>query len=298
MLATWRYRPRDTFIQRLDPRTRLLFLFSVIFALTIPEIWDFRIIIPLFVLSLTLYFLARIEWKDVRRAWIFILVLVVFIVGLNGLLSGRGGPSSVVQVESPTLFTIPFYIPGTQWGFSVPITINKLWFAIVQMSRMLTMAILAIPIPYTMDPNIYGVAFRRMGASDKFSFAMDLAFRFLPTFARDFSTTVDAQRARGYEMEALKGGIVAKLRRLAPLIIPVTMQATVTGEDVIDAMDLRAFDTNKRTWIKDKELHYALHDYFMLGLGASIFVACCLLKWVFGVGGFFVPDFFFALLGY
>ena len=181
------------------------------------------------------------------------------------------------------VFKVPFYIPGTEWGFSVPVTVNKAWFGIVQMSRMLTMAILAIPIPYTMDPNIYGVAFRRMGASDKFSFAMDLAFRFLPTFARDFTTTVDAQRARGYEMEALKGGIVAKLRRLAPLIIPVTMQATVTGEDVIDAMDLRAFDTNKRTWIK--ELHYARRDYFMLGLGASIFVTCCLLKWVFGVGG-------------
>jgi energy-coupling factor transport system permease protein len=163
---------------------------------------------------------------------------------------------------------------------------------------MLTMAILAIPIPYTMDPNIYGVTFRRLGASDKFSFAMDLAFRFLPTFARDFTTTVDAQRARGYEMEVLKGGIAAKLRRLAPLIIPVTMQATVTGEDVIDAMDLRAFDTSKRTWIKAKELFYARRDYFMLSLGAAIFVGCCLLKWVFGIGGFFVPDFFFALLGY
>ncbi len=290
MLATWRYRVRDTFIQRLDPRTRLIFLFSVILGLTIPEIWDYRIIVPLFVLSLTLYFMARIEWKDVRRAWIFIIVLVVFIVGLNGVISGRGGPSSVVQVESPTLFIIPL--------INVPITINKVWFAIVQMSRMLAMAVLAIPIPYTMDPNIYGVTFRRMGASDKFSFSMDLAFRFLPTFARDFSTTVDAQRARGYEMDVLKGGIVAKLRRLAPLIIPVTMQATVTGEDVIDAMDLRAFDTNKRTWIKSKELNYAPRDYIMIGLGASIFVACCLLKWVFGVGEFFVPDFFFAFLGY
>jgi energy-coupling factor transport system permease protein len=39
------------------------------------------------------------------------------------------------------------------------------------------------------------------------------------------------------------------------LIIPVTMQATVAGEEVIDAMDLRAFGTNKRTWLK--ELHYA-----------------------------------------
>ena len=76
------------------------------------------------------------------------------------------------------------------------------------------------------------------------------------------------------------------------------MQATITGEDVIDAMDLRAFDTNKRTWIKSKELNYARRDYFMLGLGATIFVGCCLLKWVFGIGEFFVPDFFFALLGY
>jgi len=288
MLATWKYRQRDTFIQRLDPRTRFIYFFSVVLALTIPEIWDYRIILPLFALSLTLYFLARIEWKDVKRAWIFILVLVVFIVGLNGLLSGRGGPSSVVQVESPTLFVVPL--------INVPVTMNKLWFAIVQIIRMLTMAILALPIPYTVDPNIYGVTFRRMGASDKFSFSMDLAFRFLPTFSRDFSTTVDAQRARGYEMEILKGGVVAKLRRLAPLIIPVTMQATVTGEDVIDAMDLRAFDTSKRTWIK--ELHYAPRDYFMIGLGVSIFVACCTLKWVFGIGEFFVPDFFYALLGY
>ena len=298
MLATWRYRPRDTFIQRLDPRTRLIFLFSVIFGLTIPEIWDYRIITPLFALSLTLYFLARIEWKDVWRAWVFILVLVVVIVGVNGVLSGRGGPDSVREVATQILFEVPFFIPGTGWGFSVPITIGKAWFGVVQMTRMLAMAILAVPIPYTMAPDVYGVSFRRMGASDKFSFAMDLAFRFLPTFARDFTTTVDAQRARGYEMEVLKGGIVAKLRRLAPLIIPVTMQATVTGEDVIDAMDLRAFDTNKRTWIKDVELKYASRDYFMLSLGAVIFVSCCILKWVFGIGGFFVPDFFFRILGY
>ncbi|MDK1081484.1 MAG: energy-coupling factor transporter transmembrane component T [Anaerolineae bacterium] len=296
MLATWKYRPRDTFIQSLDPRTRLIFLFCVIFGLSIPQIWDYRIIVPIFALSLTLYFIARIEWIDVRRAWIFIIVLVIFIVGLNALLSGRGGPPSVLQTQSPTLFEVQFYIPGTKLGFTVPITIVKLWFAIVQITRMLTMAILVIPIPYTMDPNIYGVAFRRMGVSDKISFAMDLAFRFLPTFARDFATTVDAQRARGYELETLKGGIAAKLRRLAPLIIPVVMQATVTGEDVIDAMDLRAFDTNKRTWIK--ELHYSSRDQIMLGLGVSIFVACCLLKWVFGIGGFFVPRFFFALFGY
>lgn len=296
MLVTWKYRPRNTFIQSLDPRTRLIFLFCVVFALTIPEIWDYRIIFPLFVLSLTLFLMARIEWKDVKRPLIYIFILVFFIVGLNGLLAGRGGPSSVFDPNSPLLFEIPLVIPGTDWGWRVPVTVSKAWFAINQIARMLTMAFLAVPIPYTMDPNIYGTAFKRMGASDKVSFTMDLAFRFVPTFARDLTTTVDAQRARGYEMDKLKGGLVARIQRLAPLIIPVTMQSTVTGEEVIDAMDLRAFGTAPRTWLKD--LRYAPRDYAMIGLGVAIFILCCVLKWGFGIGGFFVPDFFTnALVG-
>ncbi len=294
MLVTWKYRPRNTIIQRLDPRTRLIFMVCIIFALTIPEIWDYRIILPLFLISLTLYLLARIEWKDVRRAWLYIFILVFFIVGLNGLLSGRGGPSSVTNLPSPVLFEVPIKIPFTNIGWDVPITVSKSWFAINQMVRMLCMAILAIPIPYTMDPNIYGTAFKRMGASDNVSFTMDLAFRFLPTFARDFTITMDAQRARGYEMDKLKGGVAGRIRRLAPLIIPVVMQSTVTGEEVIDAMDLRAFGTAPRTWLKD--LKYAARDYVLLGLGVAVFIACCILKWGFGIGGYFVPDFFTRLL--
>lgn len=287
MLVTWKYRPRNTFVQRLDPRTRFIFLACIILALTIPEIWDYRIILPMFLISLTLYLLARIEWKDIRRTWIFVFILVFFIVGLNGILSGRGGPSSVTTIPSPILFTIPL-VPA--WGWEVQITVSKLWFALNQVTRMLTMAIPAIMLPYTMDPNIFGTAFKRMGVSDKVSFTMDLAFRFMPTFARDFTITVDAQRARGYEIDKLKGGLVARIQRLAPLIIPVTMQSTVTGEEVIDAMDLRAFGTAPRTWLK--ELYYANRDYFMIGLGVAIFVTTCTLKWGFGIGEYFVPDWF------
>lgn len=286
MLVTWKYRPRNTFIQSLDPRTRFILLACIIFALTIPDIWDYRILVLLFLFSLTQFLMARIEWKDIRRSLFFISILVFFIVGLNGLLTGRGGPSSVADPNSPIIFQA--LIPGTTWGLTV--TISKLWFAMNQVIRILSMALPAILIPYTMDPNIYGTAFKRMGASDNVSFTMDLAFRFVPTFARDLTITIDAQRARGYEMEKLKGGLVAKIRRLAPLIIPVTMQSTVTGEEVIDAMDLRAFGTSPRTWLKN--LQYAPRDYFMIGLGIVIVVTCCVLKWGFGIGGFFVPEFF------
>ena len=123
MLVSWKYRPRNTFIQRLDPRTRFIFMVCIIFALTIPEIWDYRIIFPVFAISLTLYLMARIEWKDVRRAFIYIFILVFFIVGLNGLLSGRGGPSSVQDPLSPVLFVVPFKIPARGWV--VPVTVSK-----------------------------------------------------------------------------------------------------------------------------------------------------------------------------
>ncbi len=294
MLVTWKYRKRDTFIQKLDPRTRLIFMLCVIFGLSLSQIWDMRIILPIFLLSLTLYLMARIEWKDIKRTWIFIIILVVFIVGLNGLIAGRGGPTAVLQGESPTIFVISLKIPSTDFGFAIPITVSRAWFAVVQITRMLSMAILAIPIPFTMDPNIYGVTFRRMGVSDKVSFTMDLAFRFLPTLARDFTLTVDAQRARGYELESLKGGVVSRLRRLAPLIVPVTMQSTVTGEEVIDAMDLRAFGTAPRTWLK--ELHFSTRDYILIGLGIVILLGCFVLRYGFGIGEFWIPEFMYSLV--
>lgn len=295
MLVAWKYRPRDTFIQRLDPRARLTFLACIILAVSGAQVWDFRFLLPLFILSLVLYLLARIEWRDVWRAWAFILFLVIFIVGINGLLAGRGGPTAVLHDQSAVLFRSPtLYIPLTPWSITITITVVRSFFAITQIVRMLTMATLAIPIPYTMDPSVYGVAFRRMGLPDKASFTMDLAFRFIPTLGRDFLITVDAQRARGYEVESAKGGIINRLRRLAPLIVPVTMSAIVTGEEVIDAMDLRAFGVRPRTWYR--QLHFQLRDYLFIALGVAILTSFIVVR-ILGYGQFWVPEWWYHLAG-
>ena len=295
MLVAWKYRPRNTIIQRLDPRARLIFLACLFASFAIAQIWDIRLLFPLFVLSIVLYLLARIEWQDIRRAWIFFLVFIVVIVGVNALLSGRGGPMAVLQDTSPVLIQTPaLKIPGVNWTIHITISAMRVFFAFTQMMRMFTMAILALPIPYTIDPSVYGVSFRRMGLPDKASFTMDLAFRFIPTLGRDFAITVDAQRARGYEMESLGGGLISRIRRLAPLIVPVTMQAIVTGEEVIDAMDLRAFGVRPRTWLR--ELHYERRDYAFMGLGVAILVVSIILRRM-GYGAFWAPDWIYHLTG-
>jgi energy-coupling factor transport system permease protein len=293
MLVTWKYRPRDTFIQRLDPRARLIFLACMVIAFT--QLWDLRIVLPLFGVAFGLYLLARIEWRDVRRAWTFILIFVSLIVTLNTALSGRGGPESIRNDQSPTLWQTPtFVVPGVGWEIGLEITVARAVFTVSQFIRMLGMAILAIPIPYTFDPGIYGTTFRHMGLPDKASYSIDLAFRLVPTLGRDFGVTLDAQRARGYELEQFRGGLFERLRRLAPLVVPVVIHAILSGEEIVDAMDLRAFGTHPRTWTR--QLKFRPTDYVFVAVGLVILVGAIILS-VMGVTDMWIPDFLYRLAG-
>ena len=156
------------------------------------------------------------------------------------------------------------------------------------------MALLAMVIPYTINPAHYGVAFRGMGIPDKFAYAMDLAFRLVPTVGRDFSITYDAQRARGYELEKVKGGLLGLVRRISPLLIPVVIQTIISGEEVSDAMDLRAFGVGPRTWLT--ELQYSLVDKAVIVISVLIFLGSTVLS-LRGYGSFWVPEFIMKLAG-
>jgi energy-coupling factor transport system permease protein len=263
MLVTWKYRPRNTIIQRLDPRARLIMLAATVVAFT--QLWDLRVLVPLTGFALALYLLARIEWSDVRRVWLFILVFITIIVIVNTILGARGGPAAVRNDTS---------VPLISFGW-VQITETRLWFLVAQALRMVGGSLMAIPIPFTFAPTQYGVAFRQFGVPDKPAYSIDLAFRLVPTLGRDFGATMDAQRARGFELDRLRGGLFERLRRLAPLVVPVVVHAIVGGEEIVDAMDLRAFGTSPRTW--SGRLTYAARDIVYIGLALVIGVGAIVL---------------------
>ena len=181
------------------------------------------------------------------------------------------------------------------WHFHFGLTWERLWFAICQILRIGGISAIFLIIPYTMDPRVYGVTFRGLGLPDRFAYSMELAFRYVPTLARDFGTTLDAQRARGYEIERVKGGIIKQIVRIAPLIVPVTMNSILTGEDVTNAMDLRCFGTRPRTWLY--KLTYHRQDIALIALGVGLLVMGILANYAFHVGGFWVPDFWLKLAG-
>jgi energy-coupling factor transport system permease protein len=131
-----------------------------------------------------------------------------------------------------------------------PISAESAALAVTLLMRYLAMATIGFPVAFAIAPNDFGVAFRRLGIPEKFAFGLDLTFRFLPSLAADFQTTVDAQRIRGFDWAAGAKGLLGKVRRSTPVVVPTVVNAIAGAEDTIDAMDLRAFGTGRRTWLR------------------------------------------------
>jgi energy-coupling factor transport system permease protein len=201
------------------------------------------------------YRASRLTWAETKRPWIFIGIITFIVVVVNYFLSDGAIVQNVDISHAHVLFSTPFFGLRSHFPFVGPITLSLSIEAIVymlsQILRVLAVAMLAIPIPFTIDPGQFGVAFRGLGLSDNVAYAIDLSFRFLPTTIRDFTTTLDAQRARGFEIDKLRGGIFSKVVRLAPMVVPVVIGSIVGAEDIIGAMELRCFGVGKRTWLID-----------------------------------------------
>ena len=250
MLVAWRYRRREnSLIQRFDSRAWIIFYLCFLFSTL--AFWDVRFLVFFFVIALVVLLTSGVRWSEIRRAFVFIIGFVFFFAVLT-FLTGRGGTELYEQEHLIREYAAGFSILG--WTPTLRITVERAFFGVSQFVRVFSIAIMTILIPYSLNPANYGITFKGLGLPDKIAYAMDLTMRFIPTFGRDFQLTMDAQRARGYELEKISGGLIEQVRKLGPLIVPVTIHAIIGSEDIIDAMDLRAFGIGPRTWLE--QLHY------------------------------------------
>lgn len=292
MLITWGFRIRNSVMERIDPRARWIFSLAFLFAVTM--FWDARFLLFFFILGFGWYSLAGVKWQESRRAWTLVSIILFTMIVVNTIITG-GGAGGIVppggHLVWPEGFTTPFF----GWTFHFGLTYERIWFALCQILRITSISAVFIIIPFSMDPRLYGVTFKGLGFPDKLAYTMELAFRYVPTLARDFSVTLDAQKARGYELERMGGSLFQLLTRVAPLIVPVTMNSILTGEDVTNAMDLRCFGTHPRTWLI--KLTYRWTDFLIIAGSVVLLITSFLLTTILGVGGFTVPDWFLSWVG-
>jgi energy-coupling factor transport system permease protein len=98
----------------------------------------------------------------------------------------------------------------------------------------------------TTSPDHLGLALEQSHVPYEFSFAFTTAVRFVPVLAEEAQTIMDAQKARGLELE--KGNFMKRIRNYVPVLIPLIVSAIRRSLELAEAMESRAWGaTKKRT---------------------------------------------------
>jgi energy-coupling factor transport system permease protein len=288
MIANFKFIQGTSTIHRLDPRTKLVAFVLIMIGTIIID--DVRVLLVLLVTTLIYYAFARLPWSQTWKAWGVVLFFSIVIIGLFSTTIFGIAPA-FIQTAHP-IFSFPEIRLPLLGVIHRTVTWEIAFYGGTRMLRPIIIMSMILPFMYTTDPGQYGVAFRRLGLPDSVSFALDLSLRYVPTIARDFFLTVDAQRARGYELERKGVGLLNMIRRAAPLVVPVTINAIAGGEEIVDSMELRAFGMGPRTW--PEKLALVRADYIVLAWAGLTLLVLLSLRLFTSFGPYWFPAAWFS----
>jgi energy-coupling factor transport system permease protein len=225
-------------IHNLDPRMKFIYVISVfVAAILFGEILP---LLALFVMQIPFVLLARVqrEWLRSLRGALF---LAVFILLTNVLFRwiSAGYVLLLTDLEFSAAMTLRFIVLVE--SFSV--------------------------FFLTTSPDMLGLALEQSRVPYEFSFAFTTAVRFVPVLAEEAQTIMDAQKARGLELE--KGGFMRRIRNYIPVLIPLIVSAIRRSLELAEAMESRAWGAaKKRTNLYGLKLHRS--DFVLLAITVAV----------------------------
>ncbi|MGD0450144.1 MAG: energy-coupling factor transporter transmembrane component T [Candidatus Bathyarchaeia archaeon] len=233
-----RFRKVYSPIHNLDPRIKFVYVISIFVVAIL-----FSQIIPLlllFLLQVPFVLLARVQrqWLRSLRGAAFLAALI-FVINIATSYFTSGYRITALSVENSASLTLRFVVLVE--SFSV--------------------------FFLTTSPDHLGLALEESKVPYEFAFAFTTAVRFVPVLAEEAQTIMDAQKARGLELE--KGGLLKRIRNYVPVLIPLIVSAIRRSLELAEAMESRAWGaTKKRTNLYALKLHRG--DYALLAISAGI----------------------------
>ncbi len=227
-------------IHNLDPRMKFVYVCAVFVAAIL-----FGEIIPLlilFLMPIPFVLLAGVqkEWLRSLRGAAF-LAGFIFLVNVASNFFASGYVLTAVAVENSAAMTLRFVVLVE--SFSV--------------------------FFLTTSPDHLGLALEQTRVPYEFAFAFTTAVRFVPVLAEEAQTIMDAQKARGLELE--KGGFLKRIRNYVPVLIPLIVSAIRRSLELAEAMESRAWGaTKKRTNLYALRLHRG--DFALLAITIGVLV--------------------------
>ena len=254
------YFPGNTFIHRLDPRTKLVLTIVYIVVLFVAHTWTAYALVALFLIACVV--VSRIRPKALLRGLkpLFIIILLTAILNL-------------------------FYTSGEPLVKIWVLTITRegVRSAVLMVLRIMMLVCGTFLLTYTTAPMQLTDGLESLLSPLKkihvpvheLAMMMSIALRFIPTLIEETDKIMSAQKARGADFET--GGLIQKAKALLPLLVPLFISAFRRADELATAMESRCYNGGEgRT--RMKQLRYSTRDLAAALVCAALVAGVVLLN--------------------
>lgn len=250
----------NSFIHRADPRTKLITL----------------------ILFIVFIFVAKGFFAPGILA---LLIIIAMIISKIPVVMYLKNIKSILPIIVITALLNVFYAGGGKvlidwWIFTI--TTSGISRAIFMAVRIILLILSSAVLSYTTSPTSLTGAIESLlkplkliglgNAVHTMAMVMTIALRFIPTLIEETGKIMNAQKARGADME--NGNIIKRVKALLPILIPLLISSIRRAYELAEAMECRCYNGGSgRT-------KYRIMKYSYVDLVVSIvvvFVCSCVI---------------------
>lgn len=242
-------------LHRTDPRIKIvLMILLIVFIFVSGNIFSLLLSAGFVLLVL---FTSRISFKMYLKNMKAILPVLIF-TGIINLFYGDGGKVLL-----------------SFWKLSV--TTDGVYRAIFMAVRITMLIFVSSALTYTTTPNDLTDAIESLLSPLKFiglksavhtlAMMMTIALRFIPTLIEEAEKIMNAQKARGADLE--NGRLKERVKALIPVLIPLLISSVRRAYELAEAMECRCYNGGEgRT--RMKQMHMSARDFWALAFAISV----------------------------
>lgn len=233
-------------IHKADPRAKMLLLIFIVVMIFLAQ--------NMYGLLLSLVFVAIVilVTKIPLKTYLKNLKAVLPIILLTSIINMLYG-----DADSGVLLQV----------WKLTITYGGLYRAVFMALRIVLLIIISSSLTYTTTPNDLTDGIEHILSPLKFiglksavhtlALMMTIALRFIPTLVEEAEKIMNAQKARGADLES--GSIIERIKALIPILIPLLISSVRRAYELAEAMECRCYNGGEGR-VRMKRLRFAHRD--------------------------------------
>ncbi|NNU85058.1 energy-coupling factor transporter transmembrane protein EcfT [Geobacillus sp. BMUD] len=260
-LIIGQYVPGHSVIHRLDPRAKLLVVFTYVLIVFLANNAATYALLSLFAFAFAA--LSRIPFSFIVRGLKPILWVVLFTLLLHLFMTKEG--DVIYQIGSLSIY---------EGGIKQGIFISLRFLLLVLMTTMLTLTTTPIEVTDGVE-SLLGPLKKMRVPVHELALMMAISLRFIPTLMEETEKIMKAQAARGVDFSG--GRFSERMKAIVSLLVPLFISSFKRADELATAMEARGYRGGEgRT--KFRQLAWKPVDTAFLAAVALLAVLLCLLR--------------------